>query len=376
MSPLPLQGSAAKGTRNGGGASAACYNKYNNIIINKFIITFASPSDGLAGGQRQSGIALITAILVVALASIAAAAILTSANIAIHRAATLQDSEKAWWYADGVEAWTKTILQRDATDNQTDSFKDIWAKPVDYLPVDEGFVRGRIEDLQGRFNLNNLGDPDPAHFKQYTEQFERLLQNIEGADPFLAKPLASAIHDWIDRDTEPTGFDGAEDSEYLGHNPPYRAPNKYMESVSEVLAVKGMTKDLYYKLTHCGSTKAGPVSCITALPALRTAINVNTAPEPVLRSLVRQPTPALDAFIKDRDSKPLDKNDDIFQLPPTGLGLSAVDVPDRTAVTTRSNYFLLRSETFIGSGRVALYSFFLRPDQGAPIVLGRSTDTE
>ena len=41
--------------------------------------------------RRQQGIALITAVLVVALAAIAAAAILTSANLAIHRAQNLQD---------------------------------------------------------------------------------------------------------------------------------------------------------------------------------------------------------------------------------------------------------------------------------------------
>src|SRR3546814_13490993 len=89
------------------------------------------------------------------LAAIAAAAILSSANLAIHRTQNLQESELAWWYVDGVESWVKTILLRDAEINKYDSLGDIWAMPVDFLPVDEGGLRGGVTDLQGRYNLNN-----------------------------------------------------------------------------------------------------------------------------------------------------------------------------------------------------------------------------
>ena len=331
--------------------------------------------------KQESGIALITAILVVALASIAAAAMLVSANISIHRFSNLQESEKGWWYADGIESWVKTILERDAADNVIDSFKDAWAQPVDYLPVDEGHVRGRIEDLQGRLNLNNFA-ADQAHFENYAALFERLLTNIPGADPGLAKPLADAIRDWIDTDSQPTGFDGAEDNEYLTLTPPYRTPNRPMESVSEVLAVKGMTKDLYYKLTHCAMTKTGPVSCITALPlntsvgsSVVTAININTAPEPLVRALAKKPSASIDSFLNTRDTKPFEVASAAFQAAPVGF-LTTADGISSDMVDVKSRYFLLHAETFIGSGRVALYSFYYRPPSGPSIVLGHSTDTE
>lgn len=344
-----------------------------NRVRTFFALTTATHA-GLLSFRRQRGIALITAILVVALASIAAAAILSSANIAIHRASTLQDTEKAWWYADGVETWVKAVLQHDAEKNKTDSFKDDWARPVDYLPVDEGAIRGHVEDLQGRFNLNNFGVADPNRYQQYVAVFERLLQNIEGADPSQAKAIATAIRDWVDADQQPTGLDGAEDSEYLGMAPPYRTPNWPMESVSEVLAVKGMSADLYNKLMHCANSKTGPVSCITALPQ-PTAINVNTAPEPVLRALPKKPNSALDSFIRTRADKPAEDSADIFKAAPDGF-LTAADGLPADFITVKSNYFLLHAEIAIGSGRLALYSFYLRPDKGAPVVLGRSTDSE
>jgi general secretion pathway protein K len=343
--------------------------------LNKTILSSKQAQAGQRIFARQRGIALVTAILVVALASIAAAAILSSANIAIHRAGNLQDSEKAWWYGDGVETWVKTILQRDLEKNKTDSFKDDWAKPVDYLPVDEGAIRGRVEDLQGRFNLNNFAVADMNRYQQYVALFERMLQNIEGADASQAKVIAASIRDWIDADTIPTGLDGAEDTDYLSKNPAYRTPNRPMESVSEVLAVKGMTAELYDKLTHCADSKSGPVSCITVLPQFPTAININTAAEPLMRALPKKPKPALDGFLRMRTDTPSEDAASAYKAEPDGFLTAADDLPS-DLLTVKSNYFLLRAEIVIGSGRLALYSFYLRPDTGAPVVLGRSTDTE
>src|SRR5438128_2572645 len=131
----------------------------------------------------QRGVALITALLVVALAAIAAAAMLSSANLAVHRSATLSDTERAWWYVDGAEIWVKEILLADyRKDPSTDYLGEPWAHQLDYLPIDEGAMRGGVVDLQGRFNLNNLGgspsDPNDQQWIKYKDQFERLLQNI------------------------------------------------------------------------------------------------------------------------------------------------------------------------------------------------------
>lgn len=313
--------------------------------------------------RRQRGVALITAILVMTLAAVAATAILTAANIAVHRSANLQDSEKAWWYADGIEAWLLTILERDADDNKYDGLEDIWAKPVDYLPVDEGAARGQVTDLQGRFNLNNLAG-DAASFKKQKEVFVRLLEFLE-VDSFQAQSLADAIRDWVDTDVEATGFNGGEDSEYLGFNPPYRTANRPMESVTELLAVKGMTREIYQKLRPF----------VTALPQVGTPINVNTAPEPVVMALVEQPGPLQQKFLQERLKKPAQNMEALTSSAdaPFGGGTAARDM-----LTFQSQFFMLRAELFVGSGRLALYSFYYRPlpGGGAPFVYGRSIDSE
>jgi len=317
----------------------------------------------MRSAHRQRGIALLTAILVVAIAVIAATAILTSSNIAVHRTLNLSESELAWWYADGIESWMRSILERDKEENQYDGLGDAWARPVDYLPIDEGFVRGQLTDLQGRYNLNNLAVAEDAAFKQQSEIFMRLLQNIEGIDSFQAQGLVSAIRDWVDADSEPGGYEGAEDTEYLGVQPSYRTPNRLMASPSELLAVKGMTKELYRQL----------LPYVTALPQTGVPINVNTAPEALVYALAKEPGANQKRFVEERLKKPAESVTELTSGDRIVYG--AGDAPN-SMLAVASRYFMLRAEVFIGSGRLALYSFYYRPEQGAPVVIGRSVDIE
>lgn len=311
--------------------------------------------------RKQKGVALITAILIVTLAAIAAAAILSSANLAIHRTQNLQESELAWWYVDGVESWVKTILQRDAELNHYDSLRDIWAMPVDFLPVDEGGLRGGVTDLQGRYNLNNLAVSDPPRYAIELSVFTRLFELATGGDEYQARGIADAVHDYVDANSEPTGSDGAEDSEYLGLDPARRVPNNLMASVTELLAVKGMTPALYGKLA--------PFLC--ALPKTRTTINVNTASPTLMHALTPNPGAELDQFLQDRLKDPAEKISELFN---SRKVFGASDPQE--LMGTGSEFFELQAEAYIGSGRVQLYSFFYRPGSGTPLVYGRSTFTE
>jgi len=313
--------------------------------------------------QSHRGIALITAMLVVALASIAATAVLVSANNGIRRAATLIDGERAWWYAQGLESFARRILARDAQKNAAvDSLDEDWARSLDYLPVEQGAVRGKLEDLQGRFNLNNLAAVQPLPYQQ---QLVRLFQSIEGVDVAQAQPLAQAIRDWIDADQIPGGVGGAEDTDYLSLPQPYRAANQPMGSPSELLAIKGMTPELFKRLA--------PYICTLPIGSSRTPtrINVNTALPPVLMSLsATADRGKLDAFVIDRLKNPAKAVQELQTK-----GTLPADVKAEM-VDVRSQYFQVTTEAFIGSGRAALYSVIQRAGSGAPQVIARSLDTE
>jgi general secretion pathway protein K len=305
----------------------------------------------------HGGVALITALLVVAIASLAATALLTSANLAIHRMNALRDSEQAWWVARGVEAWVLGILDKDAKERDYDGLDEDWAAPVDYLPVEQGFVRGNIVDLQGRFNLNGLAkEHDPAGDRR--KQFERLLRGVSAAE--VPPTLVPAILDWIDEDQNPGFPSGAEDTAYQGMTPPYRAANRPFTVVSELLAVQGMTPELYAVLRDR----------VSALPE-PTPINVNTAPDTVIRALSDSVDEAkLAQFIERRKEQPALTIDDFIKE-----GIVGADAP-KADLAVASRYFQIQGEVFVGSSRVALYSLIHRPDPGTPTVLAHSADAE
>lgn len=317
--------------------------------------------------KRARGVALITAVFVVALAAIVAAAMLSSTNLSIHRASTLSDTERAWWYADGIETWVKSLMMMDKQNSPNiDYLGEEWAKPDRMLPVDEGTLRGGVVDLQGRFNLNNLSVPDPK-FQIYKAQFERLVQSIDALKDVPIEGVADAIHDWTDPGDDPSGFGGAEDSVYTTLQPPYRAANRRMTSVSELLAIKGVTKELYAGLRD--------YVCVLPEKILPTPINVNTAPLPVLMSL-GESSKNLAQFVQQRIDDPAKTDADAKALfIGAGGSGSGSNVPP---VTVQSEYFLLHGEAFIGSSHLALYSVLYRPKQpgSLPAVISRSQDLD
>lgn len=334
---------------------------------------------------RQRGIALITAVLVVSLAVIAATSVLDLGHFAIQRSATAQDTERAWGYATGAEDWVRTLLQRDAENNKHDSLDEAWVEPQS-LPVENGVIDGLVLDLQGRYNLNNLGvsssqaqppgpggQPTPSPYAQQAALFARLIENIDGASTLIPGPqtLAEAIRDWIDQDQDPTGG-GREDSDYLSLTPPHRAANRPMASVTELRSVLGVLYDP--RTDDARKIYELLLPHVTALPVDGvTPINVNTATPELLLALSTQQggNAKLREFVLSRKERPLMKRSEIS----TDLDLSGNDAsPEMLDVATR--LFQLRTQVRVGNGRVALYSLIFRPQRGTPRVLARSTDSE
>lgn len=219
--------------------------------------------------RRDRGVALITAMLISAIATMVAANLAWDNALDVRRTLVNLGRDQAIQVALGAESWVISILRQDGTDNQTDHLGEIWATDLPGLPIEGGEVFGSIEDLQGRFNVNNLIDGRGEVDQPAFEQFERLLAAV-GLDP----RLAGATVDWLDADERETIPDGAEDPLYSGFTPPYRTPNRRLSNITELSAIDGMDPVSFeILLPH-----------VTALPG-RTPVNVNTASVAVLQSL-------------------------------------------------------------------------------------------
>lgn len=302
------------------------------------------------GNSKQSGVALITVMLILALATVLAVSISNRQQVEVHRSANVFYFEQAYQYVSGAEAWSKQILRRDREDNLIDSKNDDWALVLPPLPIEGGKLSGSLEDLQGKFNLNNLvinNKPDPLQL----ERFKRLLQNLG-----LNQDLAAVFVDWIDRN-ELVEFSGAEDNLYLGKSPAYRTANTYFSDVSELLLLNGVDFEVYEKLL--------PHVCVLESG---TKINVNTASAEVLSSLVKDITVEEGkSLVEDRDKEPSKKVEDFLKHP-----VFKDKKTDVNGLSVSSNFFRLSSQVQIDKINVNFYSVLYRTADGDVIVVGRN----
>jgi general secretion pathway protein K len=298
-------------------------------------------------GPQQRGVALVTALLVVALATVAAVAMATRLHVDLRRTGNLVHGEQAYAYALAAESWALVILRRDASDSTYDALDEDWATALPPIPVEGGTVSGKVSDLQGRFNVNNLVGADGTPSTNHIEYFRRLL-NVLGLDPELVNPLV----DWIDADINAVFPGGAEDDTYLLEDPPYRAANRRLVSVSELRLVHGYTDEVMKVLAPH----------VTVLPAIST-INVNTATAEVLLALGENMTvQSVEMLLTDREEEPFDTRQ-AFLAHDALAGLTVFDGFDVT-----SDWFLVRTDVNVGIGRAQLESLVERQDQNLRVV--------
>jgi type II secretory pathway component PulK len=127
---------------------------------------------------------------------------------------------------------------------------------VDSMPVDVS-----IKDLGTQLNINSMQETQLRTF------FGWLLK-----DDLTATKLAECIMDWRDADSIPRP-EGAERDQYIKDGRLALPTNAPFREVSELLDVEGITPDIYAQVAPYLRTRGEP------------PVNINTAPEAVLRAL-------------------------------------------------------------------------------------------
>ncbi len=117
--------------------------------------------------EKQRGVALIIALILVALAAILATKLSFDGWLERRRAIGVIAAEQALHFGMGAEALAADVLSQSKQNGaQQDTLAQPWAQPTQPLPITPrddpegepiGTLQGAIEDMQGRFNLNNLG---------------------------------------------------------------------------------------------------------------------------------------------------------------------------------------------------------------------------
>ena len=138
------------------------------------------------------------------------------------------------------------------------------------IPLERGAIEAQIEDKSDCFNLNLIVTNNEKLKTKIVNQdelifFKNLLSSLEIPNDKIEE-ISSALIDWIDEDDFPDNYNGAEDFYYSNLKSPYLTSNQYMQNISELRKVKGMTEDIYKKME--------PYIC--TLPTRMSFININS----------------------------------------------------------------------------------------------------
>jgi len=287
--------------------------------------------------KSQQGVVIIMALFIVALVAALSYVMMARLDRDTTRTRLLLRDTQAEFYAQGSLQWAINQLQDNVEKQKPDQLTDVLPIKSPVNEVNGYKISGVIDDMQSRFNLNNLSSPDAQ------PEFVRLLQAV---DPSLqttkAQDIARAVTEWVTPVSQQNEFT----KYYLEQQqPPYSPGHRLMASASELQLVKGMTPALYHLLQPY----------ITALPVV-TPVNVQDADAPVLVSLSAGMTmETADALVQARAQSPITSTQSFQALDL----IKNHPVPTEKTITV-SSYFLLETTVTVEKQKLVLYSLLER----------------
>lgn len=314
--------------------------------------------------MRQRGVALIIVLLLLSMTVIIASQIMESLEHERTRTENTLLQEQGYAYLLSAESLAMLALQADLDEDrksnqQVDACgEEEWAVGQEPITWDNATFTVAIQDLQGRFNLNNLAPTQGEERlldRQQVERLKRILRQVlptpDGADP-----LAEEAADWTDSNALVDGLGGAEDTEYQE----WRTSNVPFAHVSELRALLSADPAWWQGTEEYPSF----ARFLSVLPE-GTRINVNTAPAEVLQALATGMDRArADAIVAARQGTPFDSVDTFLAVPEVASLPEGERKELKDAVTVGSEYFQVVSQVAIAGRAATLVSIVYRPRQG------------
>ena len=232
---------------------------------------------------RQRGVAVITALLLTALAITVVASLFWQQQVQVRSMENQRLRLQTQWAMRGMVDFARFWLRQD---NPSQTAADgVWATPIEEARLDDyvdrekvdtekfdATVSGRALDAQARFNITNLAAATGIVSQSYVQAYQRLLANLQ-LDSSLAQATADAV---LRAKPKPRAMDSGRDGKTPAASPPSGGSSEPVAftQVEDLLAVPGYTPQIIEKLRDF----------IIVLPEI-TSVNVNTAPAEVLAAV-------------------------------------------------------------------------------------------
>jgi general secretion pathway protein K len=233
--------------------------------------------------QNSRGLALIVVMIAIAVFTMLAAGLAISMKVETKLAMNADHEQQLLWLGRSGVEYARWILAQEASlaGQPYDSLNQIWAGgpgangetnsvlagiSLDNYEIKNqqtgellGTVSLKITDLERKANINTA---NAAELQQAL--------TVMGVDADDISVVSDSIQDWRSAAAAPR-VAGAQSDYYQSLTPPYYAKNAPIDDLSELLLVKGVTREMYY---------GGGSSNSPALPQ-RPQLGLGTAPDQV-----------------------------------------------------------------------------------------------
>jgi general secretion pathway protein K len=296
--------------------------------------------------NRKRGSALVLVLWIIGLLSMMIASLAFDAHIEARITSYYRKRNKATYLARSGLEIARLILEKRATvtgnEPTAEQLKDRWYEPAQRLKngairglaekLGEGSVTLDIEPEPARRNINNLDLQNNANEREVELNMERILE-VGGITEYtgLWPKLIESMQDWTDANNE-VRQDGAETEDYYATlKPPYKAANGPLDTVEELLLVKGFNRTILSGGSIKPEFEGGEAVPVSGIGPLLTTygdgkVNVNSASLQVLQTLPDVDEEVAGAIVEERqgyinsqgrrDETPFKSVDDLAQRIP------------------------------------------------------------
>ena len=310
----------------------------------------------------SEGVALIITLWILLILSTMAAGFAYRMRLGIKVAGYQRDSFKTLVLAQaGVE---RAIAELKNEVEGYISLEQSWREGQE-MALGEGKVTYNVVDEESKVCINNLLEDERVGWDAL-----EMLKNLPGAD----NELAASIMDWIDEPSATHREGGAENDYYQDLPQPYPCKDGPLDTVEELLLVKGMTPYIFYgeDINDNGSLEEGEDengdgelrSGIKDLVTVWTSgqVNINTAPAVALQAGFGLGADLIDYIVSYRETNgPLKSSEEVQALfaqlsdslrVSSGTRERLEELLKRGRVTVESSVFRINSVGILRDGRV------------------------
>ncbi len=317
---------------------------------------------------RQKGAALVIVLMLVATLSFIVLSLAQYTALAAQRGRNANTRHELFWLAVGAEAYGVAAIEAavEASDGRMTLQSPLLSNIFD-VPLTDGMSEIRVSDHTGCFNVNSLvraGANGATTLNRDAKAEFMALAEALNVRKGKAIEIASVIVDWIDSDQR-TELGGAEDGLYTALPLPYRTSGVPITDISEIRAMKGVSKETFGLLR--------PFICAVA-PDAPPRMNVNLLEPghaPLLVSLLRGKISTIDALniIEARPADGFRTKQGFLNAVESRTDASTKDIRKRISLT--SDFFNLQAKLSLDGAQFYLSTAVAINDNGQASILSR-----